>query len=165
MTGSIRQIILLSSVLLFAAAYSAFAGGCVDSVDKQLVFRNGAVLSTLPRLANFLAIIGERDLHNSKGVRLSDFRAIIQQDRANMHKSGIADNFDTIKEKRDTYFTTPDRRRLLSTARYYDYCSNSSDTVTWTRKAIVSGQVPGGIWVILFRHPDGELAIFMTLVG
>ncbi|GIT95785.1 hypothetical protein JANAI62_24080 [Jannaschia pagri] len=41
------------------------------------------------QLAYYITTIGPEDLRNSRGVRLSDPAAVVQQDRANYHRFGI----------------------------------------------------------------------------
>jgi hypothetical protein len=50
-------------------------------------------------LARYAAFIGEADLHNSLGQRLSEPWQVLRQDRANFHRFGIrqfADEWDPI---------------------------------------------------------------------
>ncbi|MEP2714936.1 hypothetical protein [Pseudophaeobacter sp.] len=50
-------------------------------------------------LADYVAFIGQADLHNSKGARLSEPWQILRQDRANYHRFGISqpgDEWDPI---------------------------------------------------------------------
>jgi len=143
----------------------ALAQGCVESVDGQVWVRGGKFSGALERVVDFIAVIGTRDLYNSRGVRLNDFRAIIQQDRANLHKTGKVDTFDTISDGSERFFTTLKRRRLLSTATYYDYCGISTEAIADKRRAIENGTVQGALWVLVFRRPDGSLAVFTSIAG
>ncbi len=151
--------------LMLGTAASAFAQECVEKVDEQIMFRSGNQTHLVDRVVSFSAVIGERDLSNSKGKRLTDFRAIIRQDRANLHMSGLKDRFDTIEDSEEQYFTTPANRNLLTTAHYYDYCNMSEQDIDRQRNDIVAGQVAGSVWVIIFRHPDSELAVFASIAG
>lgn len=45
-------------------------------------------------IGSYYATLGPNDLYNSSGTRLSSFGAILQQDRANVHRFGIYDAFD-----------------------------------------------------------------------
>jgi hypothetical protein len=45
-------------------------------------------------IAEYFTLIGPADLYNSSGVRLGDFGAILQQDRANFHRFGRRDELD-----------------------------------------------------------------------
>lgn len=51
-------------------------------------------------IGSYYATLGPNDLYNSSGTRLSDFGAILQQDRANVHRFGIYDALD----QGDPYF-------------------------------------------------------------
>jgi hypothetical protein len=58
-----------------------------------------AIAAPLPALAQdlmaeYYALLSGADLRNSNGVRLTDFGAILQQDRANVHRFGRADDLD-----------------------------------------------------------------------
>lgn len=57
--------------------------------------------------------ISNNDRYNSSGVRLTSVRAILRQDRANMHKFGRADNGDGY----DTYFKKASHRNMFNHAR------------------------------------------------
>ena len=164
----IRKAIISGFValLLLPGAARAQTRECIDYVDDRLQFRgaNGK-LSPVERVAEYIAVIDQRDLRNSRGTRLTDYRAILQQDRANVHNSGRADRFDEIVEDFDTYFTTLNRRKLLSTAPYYFDCWMSSETVTSIQNDIRSGQVAGIVSVMVIRLPNGNLAITITIAG
>ncbi len=45
-------------------------------------------------IGSYYAVLGPNDLYNSSGTRLTDFGAILQQDRANVHRFGIYDAND-----------------------------------------------------------------------
>lgn len=45
-------------------------------------------------IGSYYAILGPQDHMNSSGVRLTDFGAILQQDRANFHRFGRRDDLD-----------------------------------------------------------------------
>lgn len=46
-------------------------------------------------MASYVAFIGEDDLYNSSGTRLTQPWAILRQDRANFHKFGVSQSGDT----------------------------------------------------------------------
>ena len=165
MTHTYRKTALAFIVALLFQTSTALAGGCVESVDKTLTFHEGGFKGEVARIASYVAVIAARDLVNSKGVRLKDFRAVMRQDRANFHKSGIPDSFGDIKERPERLFATAAQRNLLSGGKYYFYCSNSAADIAALKNSIVSGEVAGGIWVVLFLHPGNRPAIFLSLVG
>lgn len=49
-------------------------------------------------VATYLTFISGNDIYNSRGERLTDIGAIIQQDRANYHRFGIRDADDNWDE-------------------------------------------------------------------
>lgn len=164
-SGSIRHYLLSALMIFLAMTIGARAEGCVEGIDGTVEFRDGKNTVSLERVAYYYAVIGERDLVNSSGTRLTDYRAVIQQDRANLHKTGKADVFDTYEEKREKYFTTLERRSLLTTLPYYDYCWMSQEDITRHRQDIVAGHVSGALGVVIFRLPDGSMAITTSVAG
>ncbi|MCI5097811.1 MAG: hypothetical protein MRY77_15975 [Rhodobacteraceae bacterium] len=60
-------------------------------------------------LGYYMALLGPQDRMNSRGVPLSDARAIVQQDRANFHRFGIRHADDQY----DPWFSSPDQRRAM----------------------------------------------------
>ena len=98
----------------------------------------------------------------------------MQQDRANLHKSGTADSYvmflddgsqELMSETAEYYFTTLERRTLLSTARYFQYCYSNGMT-SMLEAEIANGQVNAAILrVTVFRHPDGSLAVLIAAIG
>ena len=60
-------------------------------------------------IEHYRAYIGEADLFNSKGTRLTQPWQIIRQDRANFHQYGIRDNDD----QSDSFFADPANRQSL----------------------------------------------------
>lgn len=62
---------------------------------KVILAAAALTLSTLPLradelLADYVAFIGQDDLYNSKGTRLSEPWQILRQDRANYHRFGVS---------------------------------------------------------------------------
>ncbi len=164
--GSNLKTVLQTLVLIVAIPGAGFAQGCVESVGDRILFRDGRNTVSVERVTDYVAHIAERDLYNSSGARLTDFRAVLQQDRANLHKTGIPDIEGDLHDQGDTYFTTIERRRMLSTADYYYPCDwwTPLHTTTFQRE-IAGGSVNGVIWVIIFRHPNGKLAVLIEPAG
>ncbi|MDV7143352.1 hypothetical protein R3X27_11725 [Tropicimonas sp. TH_r6] len=61
-------------------------------------------------IGGYFALIGPQDMTNSKGARLKNFCAIVQQDRANFHKFGIRHEYD----EHDPWFTNLAARQKIS---------------------------------------------------
>ncbi len=152
----------------------AYAQGCIEYTgDDRLILRDGAYYGPVTEVVTYFTLITERDLYNSRGERLLDYRAILQQDRANLHKSGTADSYVeydngepvVISEMSEDYFITAQRRSLLSSARYFQYCYAKSQTGLLERE-IERGQVNAALLrVSVFALPDGELAVLIAAVG
>lgn len=170
-----RTVLFSLFLALFTAPVTASAQGCIEYTgDNTLILREAGYYGQVSEVVSYFAFIAERDLYNSRGVRLQDFRAVIQQDRANLHKSGTADGYmDTseggtpvyMSETADSYFTTLERRTVLSTARYYQYCSDYIPNATLEQE-IARGQVNAAfLRVTLFRHPSGSFAVLIAAIG
>lgn len=56
----------------------------------------------------YYATLSPKDTYNSRGIPLNDVCAIVQQDRANVHRFGNPDG-----EQPDSFFTTPERRAMI----------------------------------------------------
>lgn len=153
---------LVALALLPAAA---MAQGCVEDAGAQLTIVEDGRAFSVPPLANYTAFIGVRDLFNSNGVRLASVGAVLQQDRANFHKSGLADGSGGFSDSQDGYFTSLARRTALSTAPYYVDCNMTPAQERAFKRSIVNGEVQGVIWVLPFRHPRGGLGVYISLVN
>lgn len=163
---SIWKIFLPVLLMSLVLPTGALAQDCIESIDKRIQFRDGTKPVLLERVASYIAHISERDLYNSSGTRLTDFRAILQQDRANLHKTGKPDVEGDFQDDVDDYFTTIERRQLFSVADYYYPCDwwTAKDTANF-HSEILNAKVAGVILVVVFRHPNGKLAISLQPVG
>lgn len=140
----------------------AFSQGCVEDTGDRLTVSEAGRQFTVPVLANYIANIAERDLYNSSGVRLGSFAAVLQQDRANFHKSGRADGSGALTDQADTYFVNLARRSELATAMYYTDCYMSAAQTQALQNGILNGRVGGVVWVLPFRHPSGGLGVYIA---
>lgn len=137
---------------------------CVTSVDETVLFSTGEISHVGERLVDFVAVIGPHDLTNSNGNPLSSFGAVIQQDRANYHKFNRMDAFEDIKDSDEGYFITFDRRQILSNASYYYDCFMNNQDIVALHNDVLSGKLVT-IWIVLFKKPNGSLAVYSTPVG
>lgn len=60
-------------------------------------------------LDSYVAYIGEADLYNSKGARLSEPWQVLRQDRANYHRYGIRQPMDM----GDRFFSSMENRAIM----------------------------------------------------
>lgn len=67
----------------------------------------GAKAQTL--IGEYFTLLSPQDMVNSRGVPLSDFGAILQQDRANFHRFGRIDDGD----QGDPFFGNPELRQRI----------------------------------------------------
>ncbi|MDJ1008588.1 MAG: hypothetical protein QNJ13_12275 [Paracoccaceae bacterium] len=58
----------------------------------------------------YYAMLTPQDTYNSRGAPLGSVCAIVQQDRANVHKFGKRDAADEV----DPFFTSPERRAMIA---------------------------------------------------
>lgn len=77
----------------------------------------------------YYAMLSPRDTYNSKGTPLNDVCAIVQQDRANVHRFGNPD-----RDPPDSFFTSPDRRAMIAGKCQY---SRSHHTVDRIRNQVI----------------------------
>jgi hypothetical protein len=73
-----------------------------------LAFWGTGALEAAP-IESYRARIGARDHYSSRGVRLESVADILRQDRANVHRFGLADRED----RYDAYFRTASRRAAI----------------------------------------------------
>jgi len=146
-------------------ASAAMAADCVEGVDEKVRVVEGGVAYQAQLVGAYTAAIAARDLTNSKGVQLSSFAAVLQQDRANVHKTGMVDHFGDFHDEVDAYFTSPKRRSQLAGAKYFTACYMSASDTKALKADIVNGQVLGVVWVVSFRRPDGGLGVYLSQVN
>ncbi len=160
---------LKAAALALALLPSAgLAQGCVaDKNGDNITVMAGDLRYQSRAMVGYIADITERDMYNSRGVLLTNFGAILQQDRANVHKTGLLDSSEDFTEMSDSYFTSAVRRAVLSSGPYYFHCATeySADYSEELKGYIESGRIPGFIGVMIFREPRGGLAVFIELVG
>lgn len=96
------------------------------------------------------------DHFNSRGVRLTTAAAVLQQDRANVHRFGKSTPFDTI----DGYFGSTAHRQQLGSATVTSYCHTPPEVV---RRRIVDASTAGQ--VIFYQRPDGGYTALVDMAG
>jgi len=159
------KTVMLAITFSILGMASASAYDCVEDIDQHVTFRHNGDFVLAERIIDYVAVIAKRDLFNSSGQRLSNYKAIIRQDRANIHNLQTADIFGTSIEQIEEFFETADKRQILSSAEYFFSCHMSQKSAKAFQDATVSGEFLGTFWVILFRHPNGGIGIFTELVG
>lgn len=109
----------------------------MHKIAISLIAMAAATISLVPQanaeqlIESYGAYIGEDDLYNSGGARLTKAWQIIRQDRANYHRFGRVQNGD----EGDNYFDNIDNRALLETM-------VRRGSLSWeTEQAIKNGQV------------------------
>ena len=101
---------------LVTATFLALCAAPSPSAAESLMFEYYATLSP-------------NDTYNSRGAALNDVCAIVQQDRANVHKFGNPD-----REQPDPFFTTPERRAMIAGKCDYD---RNHHTVSRIRNQVI----------------------------
>lgn len=89
--------VVLSAIVFGFVSQSAFAQSSVTAVHSDHL------------IESYRAYIGNADLFNSKGARLTQPWQIIRQDRANFHLYGIRDRDD----ETDSFFADQANRQAL----------------------------------------------------
>ncbi len=181
----------ISALILASLAFPgvAVAQGCIQRIDDATgIYRDGSFAQQVRFITTYFSQISERDIYNSKGGRLSTYRQILQQDRANVNRFGLRDyvnmsdgetdaNGNLVEWKMwddtDDFFTTPQRRALLTTMPLIFNCNdqgrpddheNSADFLFWTR-AMAKGQVPGTLMLMVIPLPQGGYGFHFSFVG
>jgi hypothetical protein len=70
----------------------------------------GGTAAAQQQLGSYYALLGPRDMVNSRGERLTDICQVVQQDRANWHRFGLRDEYDT----GDPFFGSVEARQVIS---------------------------------------------------
>lgn len=83
-------------------------------VAVALVLTAAVPASAQQLLGGYWAFIGQADLYNSNGVRLTEARQILRQDRANLHRFGIWQNGDQWDPFFGTYQARENMYNLLA---------------------------------------------------
>jgi hypothetical protein len=81
---------------MFAAVLAVLLAGAPPAAAQELI-------------GSYTAFIGQTDLHNSKGARLTEPWQVLRQDRANFHRFGIAQGGD----EWDPFFGSIDNRAAM----------------------------------------------------
>lgn len=83
---------------------------------------SGAAAESL--MLEYYATLSPHDTYNSRGARLDDVCAIVQQDRANVHKFGNPD-----RDTPDSFFASPARRAMITGKCDYDRNYHTVDRI------------------------------------
>ncbi|MGP6087376.1 hypothetical protein [Antarctobacter jejuensis] len=101
-------------------------------------------------MGSYSAYIGNQDLYNSNGVRLSSPAQVLRQDRANYHRFGISQYGD----EWDPYFGDINTRARL------EQLVNSSNLTPYVRNSIMQGNVH----IIVNVYGQGGWISFVEIV-
>ncbi|MBS0123767.1 hypothetical protein [Thetidibacter halocola] len=112
------------------------------SLSLALLLAAAGPLAAQEIVASYYAALGAQDYHNSRGARLGNFAAVIQQDRANFHRFGWRDPQD----EGDPIFGSREMRSRIP--ELFD----AGDNGWWTRQPL---RVPTG------RPLDAEVLVFI----
>lgn len=81
------------------------------AIFASLTLATGLSAQSEREIGYYNTWITAQDMRNSQGAPLTDFCAMIQQDRANMHRFGRQDRFDGF----DHFFANADNRSRIPT--------------------------------------------------
>ena len=167
MVDRIFKLVVLVLLLLpgIAAPTMVLAGGCVENVDTTISFIETGKPHQVGRIVDYMALVSKRDLQNSNGLRLKNVAAVLQQDRANLHKSGMPDLAGDFRDTEEDYFSSYKRRKQLSAMRYYADCNLSISAAQTLQDDILNAGGVGTLWVVIFQHPDGQPAAYLSQVN
>lgn len=94
-----------------------------------LVGMNHSPANAQSVMFEYFTTLSPRDTYSSQGVPLNGVCAIVQQDRANVHRFGNPD-----REEPDPFFTSPERRAMMTGKCEYD---RSHHTVERIRSQLI----------------------------
>ena len=157
-----KVVAVVTSALLPVAGMAA---DCVEDAGDTVILSYRGQPIQVGVIESYTALIAPRDLTNSRGVRLNDVAAVLQQDRANVHKTGTLDRDGDFSDQYDGYFTSLKQRSQFGSARYYTACYMTPSDNAELKSAIVNARVRGLLWVVAFRHPKGGLGIYLSEVN
>ncbi|QQA42213.1 hypothetical protein [Pelagovum pacificum] len=125
---------------------------------RKFLLSLGLALLALPAAAQqniggYYAYIGAADLYNSSGTRLTSPGAILQQDRANFHRYGVRQQWDSA----DPWFGSQGHRASLPSL-YADGPKYSG-----IAQQIVNGD--GYFYIQVFAWGDGQMAYITVSQG
>ena len=100
-------------------------------------------------IVEYYATLTPSDTYNSRGAPLNDVCAIVQQDRANVHKFGNPDG-----DRPDDFFTSPDRRAMITGKCVYD---RSHHTVERIRNQVIG-------FVLVRVYGSGEVVTRVQII-
>jgi hypothetical protein len=151
-------LVALAGLVLTPLAGPAHAQNCVRWAND---------LPTNGILVEYVTDITAEDLTNSRGVQLTDFRAILQQDRFNHHERGVIDgsylddgSFRPFQG--ENYFTSRARRQQISEGDFSLVCADQLEDLT---DQIVRGRLQGFLFVRAYGGKGEGLRFFIGLVG
>ena len=157
---------IFAMAVVISAAFSSIAQAqvCVESVgDSVSILENGNRFE-VPVMLRYTARIANRDLQNSAGMRLTGIGAILQQDRANYHKTSTPDISGPFRDSQDGYFFSLSRRVQIGRAPIYNECGLSADQLEDFNSNLRNATLPGVVDVAVFRHPSGGLGLALSQV-
>lgn len=175
MFGIIRNTLLALSLAWPVWAGNAAAQPCIEygtAGDDELMLISNANRHVVQPFVSYMTIIGDQDLFNSKGVRLQNFLAVLQQDRANVNRFGRPDRTlfgdmdaeEVFVDETDGYFTTLERRALFAAMTYVPYCYMDPAEVHSFTDRILTGQ-SGFLIIGVFDLPGGGVGIHINEAG
>jgi len=137
-------------------------------------------------VASYYTTIGGLDSQNSAGTKLSNYRAVLRQDRANVNSLGFADHFSIadvnnngdVVEKRiydepDSFFQKRPNRALFATMPLIPTCDGvgklddgqSPAALHELQSYIVNATIPGVLHVIVFPIGNGKFGMTLNYAG
>jgi hypothetical protein len=141
---------LMTSIFLLMAAASATAAPTCKSWDGVPAGMKGYITS-------YIFGVDPQDRTNSRGAALGSALALIQQDRANMHRFNAGGYLD----EWDGYFTELDRRSRISNADLRTWCDGSVGDI---ERIMLDARFQNHYIVDVFAE-GSRLVLFVTVLA
>ena len=169
----LRTTLLLAALALPMFALNATAQGCMEySDDGDLIMVSEKSTYLIKPIVQYGTFIGDQDRVNSRGTPLTNYLAVLQQDRANVNRFNRPDVTDIsdyggaayFTDEGDNFFTTVERRALFQTMTLVDHCyADAGDSKVFMNR-IVKGYT-SYLAISVFNLPNGGLAIHLSEAG
>lgn len=140
----------LISILLWVGATAASAAPACRNWDGVPTKAEGYIVS-------YVFEINPQDRVNSRGVALNDALALIQQDRANMHRFNAPGYLD----EWDSFFTELDQRSMISNADLRTFCGAN---VPDLESMMIDARYNNAFIVDVFQE-SGRLVLFVSVMA
>ena len=165
----------------------ALGAGCMEFFeDANGMYHDGDYAAPAGYAVDYVTLITDRDRVNSRGQPLDGFRAVLQQDRANVNRFGKSDSYVkngvdangqaaqwTIFDQKDSFFVTPQRRAMILSMPLVFTCgafgqpveTDNSPSYRRGLDRIAAGPGPIQVFAVVVKLPRGGHGLYPSFDG